>query len=100
MPDVAAPTLCCPTCRARQDWTDTCRRCKCDLRLLRAAHEAYERNRAECLAGLQGDKPRSAMFYARQCEMLQPGDESRRLLAVCALVAGDWPTALSLAERP
>ena len=77
-----------------------CRRCKCDLRLLRAADQTYEHSRAECLTKLRGDRPRLAMAYARECERLRPGDESQRLLAVCALVAGDWPTALSLAGRP
>ena len=100
MAEADRTTLCCPTCRARQEWSDTCRRCKCDLTLLRATHAAYEKSRRACLAALQSNQPRSATAHARACDRLDPGDESRRLLAVCALVAGDWSTALSLAGRP
>jgi hypothetical protein len=98
MPNEKSATLRCPTCRAQQEWSDECRRCKCDLRLLRAAHRAYEQNRARCLTALRDNEPRSALAFARACERLQPGDASRKLLAVCALLAGDWATALSLAE--
>ena len=98
MPDEKPPTLRCPTCRAQQEWSDACRRCKCDLQLLRAADRAYRQSQAECLTELRANRPRSAMACARECERLRPGDESRKLLAVCALVAGDWATALSLAD--
>ena len=29
----------CPTCRAEQEWSDNCRRCRCDLQLLREVEE-------------------------------------------------------------
>jgi hypothetical protein len=64
---------------------------------LRAAERAYEQNRDKCLLELNDNRPRSAMAFARECERLRPGDESRSLLAVCALAAGDWPNALVLA---
>lgn len=35
----------CPTCHAEQEWSDVCRRCKCDLRLLRSMAEACRRHR-------------------------------------------------------
>ena len=31
--DDAPSGVCCPTCHAEQEWSDTCRRCKCDLTL-------------------------------------------------------------------
>ncbi|HEY2252392.1 MAG TPA: hypothetical protein VGH74_15065 [Planctomycetaceae bacterium] len=98
MPNPHPASLRCPTCRAQQAWSDTCRRCKCDLRLLRAADEAYEGHRVQCLIDLRDNRPLSAIACARECDRLRPGDESRKLLAVCALIAGDWATAMSLAE--
>jgi hypothetical protein len=88
----------CPTCGARQGWTDTCRRCKSDLRLLRAALEAYERHRRECLLDLDAGRLPSALVHARRCHELRPGPATRRLMAVCQLLRGDWPQALELAR--
>ncbi len=99
MPHQSSTALCCPTCRAHQEWSDTCRRCKCDLRLLRSADESYERSRQQCLADLRDNRPQSALASARECDRLRPGEESHRLLAASALVAGDWATALTLARQ-
>jgi hypothetical protein len=85
----------CPTCGARQGWTDTCRRCKSDLRLLRSALEAYERHRRAALLALDEGRLEVALLQARRCHELRPGPESRRLLAVCQLLRGDWPAALA-----
>src|SRR5258707_800789 len=90
--------VCCPTCRAQQAWSDTCRRCKCDLRLLRAADRAYRQRRAQCLFALRAGQTLVALDQARACVEIVPEDESRRLLAVCALLTGDWATAVSLAR--
>ena len=56
----------CPTCGARPGWADTCRRCKCDLRLLRAAERAYEQHRAECLRLLIAGFRRSRLCAMRR----------------------------------
>jgi len=85
----------CPTCGARQGWTDTCRRCKSDLRLLRSALEAYEEHRRAALLALDKGRLEVALLRARRCHELRPGPESRRLLAVCQLLRGDWPAALA-----
>ena len=100
MPHVKPATFRCPTCRAQQELSDMCRRCKCDLRLLRAAEQAYNHHRTECLSELKNNRPISAMACARECDRLRPGEESRKLLSVCSLVAGDWATALSVAGAP
>ena len=88
----------CPTCRARQEWSDTCRRCKSDLRLLRGAVNAYFRRRRLCLEMLQAGRPREAARHAWACAELHPGTEAHRLLALCALVAHDWEGARELAQ--
>ncbi|HZW32217.1 MAG TPA: hypothetical protein VFF52_16010 [Isosphaeraceae bacterium] len=88
----------CPTCGARQAWTDTCRRCKSDLRLLREALAAYQRHRRCGLRDLQSGRLGSALRHARRCQELRPGPESRRLLVVCQLLRGDWLEAVDLAR--
>jgi len=89
----------CPTCRAVQEWSDTCRRCKCDLRLLRAVFDTYQAARARCLADLHAGAMQQALAASRECCRLWPTAESRRLLAVCALLCGDWPTAIAMARQ-
>src|SRR5262245_10534546 len=84
----------CPTCGARQGWVDTCRRCKSDLRLLRAALEAHEEHRRAALLALDAGRLDMALHHARRCHELRPGPESHRLLAVCRLLRGDWAEAL------
>ncbi|HMB04478.1 MAG TPA: Uma2 family endonuclease [Isosphaeraceae bacterium] len=100
-PDDAPPPnrVRCPTCRAVQEWSDTCRRCKSDLRLLREFAADYERSRRACLERLRAGHPREARYFARRCHALRAGAESRRLLALAALHCGDWPTAAALARR-
>lgn len=99
-PDPIDPeTVRCPTCRASQPWSDACRRCKSDLRLLREFAEAYEHARRECLDHLRLGHLREARDAARRCLELSPDAGSRRLLALVALLSGDWPAAVSL-SRP
>ncbi len=87
----------CPTCGARQPWSDACRRCKSDLRLLREAAEAHAALKRECLLSIRRNRLHTARELARQCHRLHDDQESRRLLAVCELLAGDWTSARSLA---
>jgi hypothetical protein len=89
-------TVRCPTCRAVQEWSDTCRRCRCDLRLLRELADAYRHSRRRCLRELRAGRPREALRSARRCRRLRDDAESRRLLAVCTLLCGDWPAAAAL----
>ncbi len=88
----------CPTCGARQGWSDTCRRCKTDLRLLVDALSDYDRHRRSCLLDLDVGDIDPALRHARRCHELRPGPESRRLMAVCQLLRGDWGDAVEIAR--
>ena len=88
----------CPTCGAKQGWTDTCRRCRSDLRLLREALAAYQRHRRSSLRDLHAGRLESALRHARRCQELRPGSEAQRLLTVCQLLRGDWLDAVELAR--
>jgi hypothetical protein len=92
--DESSDVMRCPTCRAEQSWSDACRRCRCDLRLLREADCYYRASREACLRELRAGRLLSAMERARECLRLVPELPSRRLFAVCALLTGDWPSAL------
>jgi hypothetical protein len=92
------PDLRCPTCGAQQGWTDLCRRCKSNLRLLREALEAYQRHRRSSLRHLHAGSLETALRHARKCHELRPSNESQRLMAVCQLLRGDWLEALELAR--
>lgn len=92
-----ASTLCCPTCRARQEWTDQCRRCRSDLRLLRRVAGHCRHARAQALSALDEGRWFEALAHARRAFALNPQPESRRLLAVCYLLADRPAEALALA---
>ncbi len=87
----------CPTCGARQDgWVATCRRCKSDLRLLRAALASYERSWQAALVDLDEGRYDAALAPRPPLPRAAPGAESRRLLAICQLLRGDWSEAVEL----
>ncbi len=92
-------TLRCPTCRAEQPWSDACRRCKSDLRLLREVADEYAATRMLCLTHLYRNQPGAALEEARHCFSLWADSDSRRLLAVCELLNRNWPAALAQAEQ-
>ena len=93
-----AQTVRCPTCRAAQEWSDTCRRCKTDLRLIRETAAAYFESRRECLLHLAAGRPVAALRAARRCCELHPDVEARRLLALAAFRMGLWREAAGLAR--
>ena len=95
--DDLATTLCCPTCGAQQEWSDTCRRCKCDLTLLQAVEEAWREHRRRCLLLLRAGRLAEALQQARRGYALSADQRSARLLAVCHLVCGNWVRAITLA---
>ena len=92
-----ATTLGCPTCGAQQEWSDTCRRCRCDLTLLRAVKEARRGHRRRCLLLLRAGRLTEALQQARRGYALCADQRSARLLAVCHLVCGNWMRAITLA---
>jgi len=88
----------CPTCKATQEWSDTCRRCKCDLTLLRSAAEACRESRRRCLLFLRAGRLAEAVRQARRGYSLCPDERSSRLLAVCHLARGDWARAVAMVD--
>lgn len=88
----------CPTCGAHQEWSDTCRRCKCDLTLLRSVASAVRFHRRRCLALLQRSSSRDALVHARRLYLLSPDPQAARLLAVCHLLNGEWTAAFDMAR--
>ena len=88
----------CPTCRALQEWSESCRRCRCDLSLLRAACSTHQDHRRNCILQLDAGLTELALGHALRCHDLQPGADSLRLLALCALARQDWETALELVQ--
>ena len=91
-------TVRCPTCRLTQERSDTCRRCKSDLRLLNEAAESARRIRERCLKALRAGHRREALRLAAHYHWLRPTADSRRLKALAALLCGDWANAVALAH--
>lgn len=89
----------CPTCRAVQEWSDECRRCKSDLTLLRTVWEEATASRERALRALRAGELVVATRHALRAHDLNPGADSRRLLAVCALLRKDWNVAIAHAHR-
>jgi hypothetical protein len=95
--EVSGAEMRCPVCRAAQPWSDACRRCKCDLGLLRSAMAALEHHRLQCLSNLRQARWPEALHHARQAHDLCPNEDTTRLLAVCHLLCEDWPSAIATA---
>lgn len=91
-------SMACPTCRAEQAWSDTCRRCRCDLTDLRAVWQRHQGRRRSCLAALRSGDWERALQLARDCVSLHRSADSLRLLAVCHLLRGDWRDAWQAAR--
>jgi hypothetical protein len=88
----------CPTCGALQEGSDTCRRCRCDLTLLRRVTETAQASRRRCLLALRVGRHSQALRHARRFYLLCPDQSAARLLAVCYLLQGDWLSAVTLAR--
>ena len=89
----------CPTCRALQEWSDDCRRCKSDLRLLREFMEAYQHSRRGFVQAIRANDPRAASRHASRCHALQPDTASRQMLAIAALLQGNFASAADLSRQ-
>lgn len=92
----------CPTCGASQPLSNLCRRCRCDLSLVRQVIEYRQRLRAACARQISRGQKSNALKTARQCFELSPDEHSTRLLAVAHLINGDFEAAkcVSAACRP
>lgn len=89
----------CPTCGAAQVWSDTCRRCRCDLSLLLEALRGVGRLRRACLAALGDGRYDEAVAAARRCCRLDSRPENRQLLAMAEFYRGRFATAVRLVQR-
>ena len=95
---IAGDTLVCPTCKARQEWSDTCRRCRSDLSLLRQMAGAFCASYHRALEALRDDRIAGALVESEAAYTLCPTPRSARLLAVCRLLAGDAAGAMVAAR--
>ncbi len=93
-PEPPPGELQCPTCGARQGWADICRRCKCDLSLVVAAHRRRRQLRAQCLGWMRSHRLDAALRTASELHALAPDADSLRLLAVARLLHGSYAGAL------
>lgn len=91
-----ADELRCPTCGARQVWSDTCRRCKCDLSLVHQVQRRLRTLRRRCLSQLRDQQLEASLDTAKQCCELSAEAANTRLLALCHLLNGNWAMALEL----
>jgi hypothetical protein len=92
------PELSCPVCKARQAWSDTCRRCRADLSLLHRVERSRRASRRRALGLLREGRAGEALPFARQAHALSPDAASRRLLTVCLLLVEAWAEALQTAD--
>ena len=86
----------CPTCGARQAWSDTCRRCKCDLSLVHHVQRRLRTLRRRCLSQLRDQRLTESLGTAQRCYELSAEAANARLLALCHLLNGNWVLALKL----
>jgi hypothetical protein len=84
----------CPTCNARQVWSDQCRRCKTDLSLLQQIRQAAETEHRRCLRELSAGRPRQALRHAHRYASYVGHADASRLLGGCSLLCEDWFNSL------
>jgi hypothetical protein len=86
----------CPVCKAENAQGPACRRCKADLSMLFALEQKRARAMAEARAALREGRWEEARTAARLSDHLRHDDETTELLAVTALVCGDYHEAWRL----
>ncbi len=90
----SADEMLCPACNARQAWSDECRRCKCDLSLLRRFQRTCATHHRRCLQALDDGHPDQALHHARRYAALVGKTPDAHLVAVCHLLSGNWELAM------
>jgi len=83
----------CPVCKADNNQAPQCRRCKADLTLLVALERLRVRVVAEARSCLSQSEAVRALDRAEEVDWLRSDEESRRLLALAQLLAGDFAEA-------
>jgi hypothetical protein len=84
----------CPVCKAENTQGPTCRRCKADLSLLFRLETQHKRLLVEARRRLGVGDVDGAWTLATRADGLCRDDDSRRVLAVAALLAGNFEQAL------
>jgi hypothetical protein len=83
----------CPVCKAENAAGPTCRRCKADLTMLFALEAQRERALAEARAGVAAGRWQEAQESAAEADGLRRDAESLKLVALTALLCGDYHQA-------
>ena len=86
----------CPTCGARHVEGPLCRRCRTDLRQVKAIERAAAGCRRRALAALERGRRSDARSLARRACTLHRSPESVAVRAVVALADRDFPLAFRL----
>jgi hypothetical protein len=86
----------CPVCKAENTQGSNCRRCKADLSMLFALERKRAGVIAEARAALAEGHWSEAAAQARIADHLRHDEETRELLAVTALICGDFHEAWRL----
>ena len=92
--DRGSQDMTCPTCNARQVWSDECRRCKTDLSLLRQIWQTAEAERRQCLRELAAGQPHLALRHAHRYAAYVGRAQASRLVRVCSLLCENWSDTL------
>jgi hypothetical protein len=83
----------CPVCKADNDESPQCRRCKADLSLLAALECRRGRVLAEAVGRLAGADAQGALAAARTADAIRRDAESQRVLAIARLFSRDFAGA-------
>jgi hypothetical protein len=86
----------CPVCKAENAQGTTCRRCKADLSMLFALERKRERAIIAARVELTAGRWSEARAQARTADHLRHDEESQELLALTALLCGDFHEARRL----
>jgi hypothetical protein len=86
-------SLRCPVCKAENNAPPTCRRCKADLTLVFTLEEGRAAALAGALAALAAGRWAEALAAARRADALRHDEASGRLVAVAALLCGEYALA-------
>jgi hypothetical protein len=88
----------CPVCKADNNDSPQCRRCRADLTLLVALEQCRARALSEAVAYLGRGDGQSAQRAAIRGDRLRRDEESERLVAMARLLTGEYPRAFAWYE--
>lgn len=84
----------CPVCSAQQPVADECRRCRADLSLVVSVRSEWLRLRRQCLVLMRQRRWTKATRVAQACLELSNDPATKKLLACCYLMQGDFAKAI------